>query len=195
MQRAQLTQVGRQRSLISAQACAAFAHKFLQTSRLVISPAHLLATAYGEAQLVPSARHCRASPCCVAPLYAFAYTSPCQQRSACHTARRCRVTVAAHGQRDAMNEQPDVPDTAPAKGPPGEASSGDITGMSRTPAATPPQRPRFAVPGQLIILTVALLWGTNPPALRYLYASDGTCFPDALPRNFLPFLLIRFRRT
>ena len=37
--------------------------------------------------------------------------------------------------------------------------------------------PLFGVPGQIIILGVALLWGTNPPALRYLYTSDGACAP------------------
>ena len=36
--------------------------------------------------------------------------------------------------------------------------------------------------GQLLVLAVALLWGTNPPALRYLYLSDGTglCAPETL---------------
>jgi len=29
---------------------------------------------------------------------------------------------------------------------------------------------------QVIILGVALLWGSNPIALRYLYASDGAHF-------------------
>jgi drug/metabolite transporter (DMT)-like permease len=52
--------------------------------------------------------------------------------------------------------------------------------MSAARSPQPEQRPRFAVPGQLIILTVALLWGTNPPALRYLYASDGPPSPAAL---------------
>jgi hypothetical protein len=68
-----------------------------------------------------------------------------------------------------------------------DSAAGDD--MSSGPGFTPLQRPRFAVPGQLIILTVALLWGTNPPALRYLYASDGTTsqptmqYPDDVPQE------------
>ena len=44
------------------------------------------------------------------------------------------------------------------------AGSTDMSPAARTP---------FGIPGQLIILSVALLWGSNPPALRFLYASEG----------------------
>ena len=66
----------------------------------------------------------------------------------------------------------DAPDTDTGV----DSTTGDDMNAARSPQ--PEQRPRFAVPGQVIILTVALLWGTNPPALRYLYASDGTAFHE-----------------
>ena len=87
--------------------------------------------------------------------------------------------LAAHAQKETTDERFGAPSAVPSKIAPDtdmgvDSASGDDMNAARHPQ--PEQRPRFAVPGQLIILTVALLWGTNPPALRYLYASDGTTF-------------------
>ena len=50
---------------------------------------------------------------------------------------------------------------------------------SSSPGMTSSHRPRgwqaglSSVKGQALILGTAVLWGTNPPAVRYLYTSGG----------------------
>lgn len=171
MRPAQLTPSGRHRDLNTPPtACTAWRHSSLWTSSL----SNCIPRRRGEAQLALSGSHSGTSPCRGAPHDTFASASQFQRPGPCRAARRRCVMPAAHGQRNATNEQQDTPDAAPPKVASNAASSTDSDGMGPNPDATPPQRARFAVPGQLIILTVALLWGTNPPALRYLYASDGT---------------------
>ena len=116
--------------------------------------------------------------------------TPCQQahHSQSSSLQQCRpgrvasrraLMLTAHSQRETTDDRQGIPSAVPPKDAPDtdtgvDSTNGDDMNAARSPQ--PEQRPRFAVPGQLIILTVALLWGTNPPALRYLYASDGTTF-------------------
>lgn len=54
-------------------------------------------------------------------------------------------------------------------------------------APSAPKQPWYAgssISGQLLILCVALLWGTNPPAIRYLYTSEGIQLNLISTRNF-----------